>query len=65
MTMGLKIIFPLKAESEGFCIELVLVTAILDAAAWFVACIWQPDDSYFCKHSNSPEISVHLYFLSP
>ena len=56
ITMGLKMIFPLKIEAAGCCMELVLGTAILAAATWFVACIQQPNDPSFCKYSNFPGI---------
>ena len=37
MTVGLKMIFFVKAEAEGYCMEFVLGLAIFSAAAWLIA----------------------------
>ena len=63
VAMGLKMIFPPRAETEGYCMELVLGIAILAVAVWLVAYIQQPDNPFFCKHSSFPGIGVHLHCL--
>ena len=64
MAMVLKMGFLQKFEAAGYCIELDLGTAILTVAAWFLACIWQPNNPSCHKHNNFLGSCVHLNCLS-
>ena len=65
MIMDLKPLFPAKTEALACCIELALGMTIFSVAAWSIAYIKQPNDTFSHKCSNFPGISVHPHCPGP